>query len=105
MIIKFTTCEWIEIIGNITKSIEQEGTVPWPHHRPLLEEVEIRIYLFELRDCHRYNSGIQSASQQELNQGEVVLLHDEKNHRTFCKLARIEKLLSGSDNRIRGAVI
>ena len=62
-------------------------------------------YLLKLRDCHCYNSGTQSASQQELNQGEVVLLHDEKNPRTFWKLARIEKLLSGSDNRIRGAVI
>ena len=62
-------------------------------------------YLLELRDCHCYNSGTQSASQHELNQGEIVLLHDEKNPRTFWKLAQIEKLLSGSDNRIRGAVI
>ena len=62
-------------------------------------------YLFELRDCHCYNSGTQSASQQKLNQGEVALLHDEKNPRIFWKIARIEKLLSRSNNRIRGAVI
>jgi len=62
-------------------------------------------YLLELRDSHRYSRGTESASQQKLKKGDIVLLHDEKNARTFWKLARIEELLSGSDKQIRGAVI
>lgn len=62
-------------------------------------------YLLELREYHRHNEVIQSTLQQGLNQGDIVLLHDEKKSRGFWKLARIEKLLKGSDDQIRGAMI
>ena len=46
-----------------------------------------------------------NSAQQGLNQGDVVLVHDEKQLQGFWKLARIEKLLEGPDKQIRGAVI
>ena len=61
-------------------------------------------YLLQLRECHRYGMSANLA-QQGLNQGDVVLVHDEKPFRGFWKLAKIEKLLEGPDKQIRGAVI
>jgi len=62
-------------------------------------------YLLQLRESHRYSKGTTSGQNYVPRQGELVLLHDERNLRGFWKLAKIEELLKGSDGRVRGAMI
>ena len=37
--------------------------------------------------------------------GEVVLVHDESRPQGFWKLARVENLITGTDNKTRGVVL
>ena len=56
-------------------------------------------YLLELRECHRYSRGKESAPTVEV--GDVVLLYDDALPR---KLARVQELITGRDGKPRGAV-
>ena len=35
--------------------------------------------------------------------GDIVLVHDQNHPRTFWRLAKVEKLIESSDNKVRGA--
>ena len=60
-------------------------------------------YLLELRECHRYSKGKETASV--VGVGDIVLLHDDSLPRSFWKLARVQELIDGRDGKTRGAVI
>jgi hypothetical protein len=60
-------------------------------------------YLLELRDSHRQKQA--SGNSASVRVGDVVVVHDQDNPRGFWKLAKIEKLLSGKDGLVRGAVL
>lgn len=57
-------------------------------------------YLLELRECHRYSRGKESAAT--VNVGDIVLLYDDALQRTFWKLARVLELITGRDGKTRG---
>ena len=59
-------------------------------------------YLLELRDSHRY--GGKTSDSNSVHPGDIVLVHDTAL-RGFWKLARISKLISVTDGRVRGAVL
>ena len=59
-------------------------------------------YLLGLRDNHRFSTA-SGGTRSLMNIGDVVLIQDENQPRTLWKLGRIEKLLTGSDGRVRGA--
>jgi len=61
-------------------------------------------YLLELRECHRHYKRTDKKGDP-LYEGQIVLMHSEKCLRGFWKLAKIEKLIKGSDGHVRGAVI
>ena len=62
-----------------------------------------REYLLSLRDCHRYSKG--NDVKEELCIGDVVVLYDESSRRGFWKLAKVDALIKGADEQVRGAVI
>ena len=57
-------------------------------------------YLTELRECHRYSQGKESAPT--IQTGDVVLLYDDSLPRSFC---RVERLITGQDGSTHGAVL
>lgn len=57
----------------------------------------------ELREHHRL--GRQSPQDTPIAVGDVVLLHDDSNPRGFWKLARVQELLTGRDQKVRSAVV
>ena len=59
-------------------------------------------YLLELREVHRCNQG--SSTTAPVSIGDVVLMHDD-SPRGFWNLAKVEKLITGRDGHVRGAVI
>ena len=59
-------------------------------------------YLIELRDCQRH-TGVTSGSHPPVMVGDIVLVHNQDHPRTFWKLAKVEKLIESSDNKVRGA--
>ena len=61
-------------------------------------------YLLQLRDCHRLYTKSDKRGNP-LHEGQIVLMHSEKCLRGFWKLAKVEKLIQGSDGHVRGAVI
>ena len=65
--------------------------------------LETRVYLLELRECHRYSRGKECAPTVEV--GDVVLLYDDALPRSFWKLARVQELITGQDGKPRGAVV
>lgn len=59
-------------------------------------------YLLELRESHRCRV---AKDRTPIKVGDVVLLEDQDKPRGFWRLARVEKLLSGKDDKVRGAEI
>lgn len=62
-----------------------------------------REYLLELRDAHRQRGP--KKSDNPIAVGDVVLVHDENSPRGFWKIARVERLITGKDGAVRGAVL
>lgn len=63
-----------------------------------------REYLLELRDSHRHYNKAEWKGNT-LSEGQVVVVHSDRHPREFWKLARIQKLIQGSDGHVRGATI
>lgn len=61
-----------------------------------------REYLLELRESHR---GRATKDRPHIKVGDVVLLEDPDKRRGFWRLACVEKLLAGKDDKVRGAEI
>jgi len=61
-------------------------------------------YLLQLRECHRHN-GNSAVIDGVLQEGQVVLMHNESSPRGFWKLVRVHELIKGSDGLVRGAVL
>lgn len=59
--------------------------------------------MIQLREYHCYDKGTNSL--EKIYSGNIVLEHDEHHPQGFWKLARVEKLIEGSDGQARGAVI
>ena len=67
-------------------------------------------YLTELRQFHQYavskkNRGACPQKESSVNEGDVVIVKDEKRPRNTWKLGRVKKLVKGRDGKIRGAVV
>ena len=58
-------------------------------------------YLLELRESHRHQHSTKSL--YPIDVGDIVVVHDQDHPRGFWKLAKVEKLLIGKDNHVRGA--
>lgn len=62
-----------------------------------------REYLLELRESHRYHRGATNPSPVSV--GDVVIVHSDNQPRGFWRLGRVEKVLVGRDDKIRGAIL
>lgn len=62
-----------------------------------------REYLLELRDAHRQRPGTQTTTPVKI--GDVVVVHEEGCPRGFWKVAKVERLITGRDGLVRGAVL
>lgn len=60
-------------------------------------------YLIELREHQRCNAN--NIYQQQIYEGDVVFIHEEKMPRATWKMGVVEKLNKSIDNKIRGAVV
>ena len=60
-------------------------------------------YLVQLWESHRYNKGTDTLEKIKL--GEIMLVFDEHQPRSFWKLGKVIRLIKGSDQEIRGAVV
>ena len=61
------------------------------------------MYLINLREYHRVKR--QATKGPEIAVGDVVILKNDSTKRLFWRLAVIQELLTGSDGRVRAAVI
>lgn len=61
-------------------------------------------YLLELREVHRH-SAKKRGKADAVKTGDVVIVHDDDQPRGLWRLGRIERLIVGSDNQVRGAVV
>ena len=61
-------------------------------------------YLLELREFHRHLPR-QGGAADQISVGDIVIVHDENYPRGLWKLGKIEDLIRGADNNIRGAVV
>lgn len=59
--------------------------------------------LLELRESHRQQGAIIQTSTT-VRLGDVVLLHEHNLPRGFWKLGRVEKLITGKDGSVHGAL-
>ena len=59
-------------------------------------------YLMELREAHRF--GPHGIKGEYISVGDVVIIHNEDKKRGFWKLGRVEEVIKGQDNEIRGAI-
>ena len=57
----------------------------------------------ELREAHRYSD--KTTAKDVVNVGDVVLVHDDSQPRGFWKLACVNKLVTGRDGLVRGAIL
>lgn len=55
-----------------------------------------------LRDAHRQ---LHSSTSTTVSVGDIVLVHDKDHPRGFWKMAKVQKLIVGTDGQIRGAVL
>ena len=62
-----------------------------------------RMYLINLREYHRVKR--QAIKGPEIAVGDVVILKNDSTKRLFWRLAVIQELLTGSDRKVRAAVI
>ena len=60
-------------------------------------------YLLELRESHRHHHLGKSCSSISI--GDIVIVHDQDHPREFWKVAKVERVLSGKDGHVRGAVL
>ena len=60
-------------------------------------------YLLELRNSHRLK--MKHAQGPAVSVGDVVIIHEDGLHRGLWKLGRVERLLTGKDGLVRGAVV
>ena len=60
-------------------------------------------YLLELREAHRHQHSSKGLSPIDV--GDIVVVHDQDHPRGFWKLAKVEKLLTGKDDHVRGATL
>ena len=60
-------------------------------------------YLLVLREAHRYHGGNSDAVSPSV--GDVVVVEEEGQSRYHWKLANVDRLITGRDGRIRGAVL
>ena len=56
-------------------------------------------YLLELRECRRFGKWTQSPCDPIVI-GDIVLVYDQDHPRTFWRLANVEDLIRGSDDKI-----
>ena len=61
------------------------------------------MYLINLREYHRVKR--QATKGPEIAVGDVVILKNDSTKRLFWSLAIIQELLTGSDGKVRAAVI
>ena len=61
-------------------------------------------YLAELRESHKYLLGKPRRAPQ-ISVGDIVIVHDESLPRSFWKLGRVDKLITGRDGQTRGATV
>ena len=61
-------------------------------------------YLNELRESHRY-SAKRTPSYPSVNEGDVVVVHDDALPRGLWKLGRIQEVLTGRDGQPRAALV
>lgn len=62
-------------------------------------------YLLELRESHRHKHASSSSNgATAINTGDVVLLQEDKP-RAFWRLARVKRLITGRDGRVRAAIL
>ena len=76
------------------------------YHQRLLEQFTNRWrreYLLSLQEHHSVKR--RNSSRPHIKVGDVVLLHNESTKRSFWKLAVVNELIQGSDNKVRAAVI
>ena len=60
-------------------------------------------YLIELREVYQHTSSIATGTQIAV--GDLVMVHNEKQPRGFWKMAKVEKLIVGKDEKTRGATL
>ena len=60
-------------------------------------------YLVDLRKSH--NLATKGVGQADVQDGDVVTVHEDKTRRGFWHLGRIEELIVGKDKRVRGATV
>ena len=60
-------------------------------------------YLLELRESPSYHHG--HASPSQVSVGDDVIVHSDSQPRGFWRLRRVEEVLVGKDEKIRGAVL
>ena len=56
-------------------------------------------YLLELRETHRY-ANTRVAQNKVIVVGDIVLVYESSLPRTFWRLAKVEKLIKGTDGDI-----
>ena len=61
-------------------------------------------YLLELREAHRHHHA-SDVTDSPINVGDIVIVHEENLPRGLWKLGRVEKLMVGTDGRVRCAEV
>ena len=63
------------------------------------------VYLATLREHHMYNSN-RKTSKNVLKVGDVAIIKDDKvSPRNSWRMGRVESLVVGRDNNVRGAIM
>lgn len=76
------------------------------HHKNLLQQLTKqwrREYLTGLRE--RKQPGTKESTKEIISVGDIVILKNDSTCRSYWKLAKVEKLIEGSDGRARAAII
>ena len=60
-------------------------------------------YLLELREAHRYVT--RKNMDSGIAVGDIVVVFDEKLPRGLWKLGKVEGLIPGADNMVRGGLV
>ena len=61
-------------------------------------------YLSELRECHQYTAR-KNANVPRVNQGDIVIVHDDALPRGHWKLGKIQEVYVGRDGLPRSALV
>ena len=61
-------------------------------------------YLLDLREAHCHSQRSKGLSNL-ISVGDIVIIHEENRPRGLWKLGRVEELLKGNDDHVRGAVV